>query len=135
MNRLILIFGLVLCLGLVGCKKEKPVTPQEQIAGRAAVQYYKYLQHRDFASFVDGTYFGKPIPTEYRKLLEKNAEQFVHDQDSLRHGMKSIKLSKADLMQNDTTLAAVYLLINYGDTTSEEVLVPMIKRKGVWYMK
>ena len=129
MNRLICILGLVLCLGFVGCKKEKPVTPQEQIAGRAAVQ------HHDFASFVDGVYYGKPIPKDYRALLEKNAEIFVHEQDSLRRGIKKVKLSKADLMKNDSTLAAVYLLLSYGDGTAEEVLVPMIKRKDVWYMK
>lgn len=135
MNRLICFLGLVLCLGFVGCKKEKPVTPQEQIAGRAAVQYYGYLQHHDFASFVDGVYYGKPIPKDYRALLEKNAEIFVHEQDSLRRGIKKVKLSKADLMKNDSTLAAVYLLLSYGDSTTEEVLVPMIKRKDVWYMK
>lgn len=119
---------------LSSCKEEKPATPQEQIAGRAAVQYYGYLQHRDFPAFVDGTYFGKPIPKEYRALLEKNAENFVHDQDSLRRGIKSVKFSRANLM-NDTTLAAVYLNISFGDSTTEEVLVPMIKRKDVWYMK
>ena len=46
-----------------------------------------------------------------------------------------VKVSRADVMKNDTTLAAVYLQLAFGDNTSEEVLVPMIKRKGVWYMK
>lgn len=120
---------------LVACKEKPKPIPPEQIAGKAAVEYYGYLQRHDFRAFVDGIYYAKPIPKEYRELLEKNAENVVHEQDSLRHGLKSIKLSKADLMKNDTTLAAVYLLLQYGDSTSEEVLVPMVKRKDVWYMK
>ena len=120
---------------LVACKKKTEPTPQGQIAGKAAVEYYGYLQRHDFASFVDGMYYKNPIPKDYRALLEKNAKVFVQEQDSLHRGIKSVKLSKADVMHKDTTLAAVYLSLSFGDGATEEVLVPMVKRKNVWYMK
>lgn len=131
-----IVFFLLLVVLFGSCKHdEKPVTPPEQIAGNAAVEYYGYLQRGDFASFVDGINYSKPIPKDYREALERNAARFVHEQDSVRGGIKTVKLSKADLMQNDSTLAAVYLVLGFGNKTSEEVLVPMVKRNDVWYMK
>ena len=131
MRKILLSFVVVLVLA--GCGKSKPVS--HEIAGKAAAQYYSYLQHGNIKAFVDGTYFSKPIPKSYRALLEKNATTFAGEQDSLHKGIKTVKVSRADVMKNDTTLAAVYLQLAFGDNTSEEVLVPMIKRKGVWYMK
>ena len=122
-------------VSLVACKKKPEPSYQGLIAGKAAVEYYGYLQRHNFASFVDGMYYKNPIPKEYRVLLEKNAEIFAHEQDSLHHGIKAVKLSKADIMPKDTTLAAVYLSLTFGDGANEEVLVPMVKRKNVWYMK
>ena len=133
MRKILLSF--VVVLALAGCGKSKPVSHEGEIAGKAAAQYYSYLQHGNIKAFVDGTYFSKPIPKSYRALLEKNATTFAGEQDSLHKGIKTVKVSRADVMKNDTTLAAVYLQLAFGDNTSEEVLVPMIKRKGVWYMK
>lgn len=130
------IFFICLTLAaLVACKEKPQQKPNGDIAGKAAVEYYGYLQRHNFSAYVDGMYYEKPIPKEYKALLVKNAEMFVHEQDSLHHGIKAVKLSKADMMQKDTTLVAAYLTLTMGDGTSEEVLVPMVKRKNVWYMK
>lgn len=133
MRKLLLSFVVVLVLA--GCGKNKPVSHEGEIAGKVAARYYSCLQHGDVRSFVDGTYFPKPIPKSYRALLEKNAATFAGEQDSLHKGIKTVKVSRADVMKNDSTLAAVYLQLSFGDRTSEEVLVPMVKRKGMWYMK
>lgn len=132
MKKIILL--LMLPLVALSCK-EKPVVDHGAIAGKAAVQYYGYLLRHDYTAFVDGINYPNPIPKDYREALEKNAAMFVHDQDSLRQGIKAVHLSKADIMPGDTAAAAIYLTLSYGDKSSEEILVPMVCRKGVWYMK
>ncbi len=133
MKKIILL--LMLPLVALSCK-DKPSAPDHgEIAGKAALQYYGCLLRHDYAAFVDGINYPNPIPADYREALEKNAAMFVHEQDSLRQGIKAVRLSKADIMPRDTAAAAVYLTLSFGDKSSEEVIVPMVCRNGVWYMK
>lgn len=123
-------------IAFTSCKEDTPKPKQDgMIAGNAAAEYYKSLLRHDYKTFVGGTYFEKPIPQSYRALLEKNAQMYLHEQDSVRGGIKKVVVSKANIMKNDSTLAAVYLQITFGNKESEQILVPMVKRKGVWYMK
>lgn len=130
-----LLFTLALCLIAVACSDKPATVKSEQLAGHAAVQYYGYLLRGDFTAFVDGLDYPNPMPKDYRALQEKNAAMFVHEQDSLRGGIKKVNLSKADIMPADSSAAAVYLLLTFGNNTSEEVLVPMVRRNGKWLMK
>lgn len=121
----------VLLLLSCGGKKEDN---QAEIAGNAARQYYSYLLAGDCGAFVDGTCRKDSIREEYRDQLIDNARMFVAQQQDEHKGIKSVEVKHVDI-DTTRTRADVFLVLAYGDKTSEQVLVPMVKSDGLWYMK
>ena len=115
----------------MACKKAP--TPAE-IAAHAAKGYYDQLLAGKYEDFVAGTYMPYKIPDSYRRQLVDNARMFVAQQDQEHKGIKKVKIldAKADTVKH---VANVYLIFEYGDNTHEEVCVPMVEKKGVWYTR
>ncbi|MBR5655255.1 MAG: hypothetical protein IKW98_01025 [Prevotella sp.] len=122
----IAVFGLV----LVACSRINPADK----AAHAAKQYYDYLLKGKYESFVEGHYMPDSIPESYRSGLITNARMFIKQQQREHRGIKETRIVNADA---DTALhtANVFLVFTYGDSTSEEVNVPMIESKGIWYLR
>ena len=59
---------------------------------------------------------------------------FVGEQQAAHKGLKKVRVGAATV---DTArhVANVFLIFVYGDSATEEVLVPMIEHKDVWYMR
>lgn len=117
---------------LSSCKQEPP--KPELIAAQTAKAYYEQLLQGHYADFVAGTYQPDSIPAAYRKALEDNARRFVHLQDSLHKGISKVDVAGATLQPKDSTVNA-YLLFVFGDSTREQVLVPMVRRHQLWLMR
>ena len=100
------LFASALLLAACGSKKEE--VDQGELAARAARLYYEQL------------------------LL--NLQQFVEQQKSRHEGIDSISLGASVFSAKDST-ASAFLLFHFGDRTTEQVVVPMIKKKGVWRMR
>lgn len=126
---LIFVFGTVL---LASCKKEE-VKP-EDIALQAAKIYYDQLLAGDYDSFVDGTLKGDSVPPAYRQQLVLNMQMFMERQKTEHKGIASIKPVRA-VADTASHTAESFLSITYVDSTREEIVVPMVERKGVWYMR
>ena len=122
--RKILIVLCSLCL-LFSCKKQEK--DAAEIVGKTAKIYYDYLLHDNYEAFVDGSFRPDSIPPSYREQLIANAKMFIGQQ-------KEITISNAIIDTLHHTGNA-FLLFSYGDKTTEQVIVPMVERKGVWYMR
>lgn len=69
-------------------------------------------------------------------LLQEETDmiaQFAYIQQRRHNGIKSAKASR-DSLYGDS-LANVFVSINFGDNTSEEVLLPLIFTNGRWMMQ
>ena len=121
-----------LLLNACGGKQDGPTAAQ--IAAQSAKVYYENLLKGDYTSFVDGRYQPNPMPSSYRQQLIDNAKMFVAQQNDEHKGIKSIKVTDA---KADTThhVANAFLSFTYGDGSKEQVVVPMVESKGVWYMR
>ena len=119
-------------VGVTSCKKEE-IDPAV-VAGNVAKQYYQYLLDGKYEEFVDGHYQPDSIPDVYREQLITNAKMFVGLQKEVHQGMVKVDVAKASA---DTAnhVANVFLNIAYGDSTTEEVVVPMVLVDGNWMMK
>ena len=119
-------------VGVTSCKKED-VDPAA-VAGNVAKQYYQYLLDGKYEEFVDGHYQPDSIPGVYREQLITNAKMFVGLQKEVHQGMVKVDVAKVSA---DTAnhVANVFLNIAYGDSTTEEVVVPMVLVDGNWMMK
>lgn len=105
-----------------------------EVAARAAKEYYGYLLQGNIASFVDGHYRPDSIPDTYREQLITNTKMYVSQQNEEHRGIKDIRIvdAKTDMQKH---AANVFLVLSFGDSTSEEIVVPMVESGGVWYLR
>ncbi len=117
---------LLLCCG-------KEASPEE-VALQTAKVYYEQLLAGDVESFVGGMDAKDSVYPSYRKQLEANMRMFLAQQEAEHKGIVKVEPLRFD---TDSTLHHVnaFLLFVYGDSTREEIVVPMVEREGVWKMR
>ena len=132
MRRIVIItIGFVIAAIVYSCRNDKTV---DFAAANAAKEYYDLLVQGQYDAFVDGMNIPERIPDSYRQQLVDNARMFVGDQQQEHLGLREVRVVNCI---NDTVdvAAHAFLMLCYGDSTIEEVVVPMVKRDGRWLMK
>ena len=122
---------LILIVIVVACSTG--VSREEQ-AALAAKGYYTHLVKGEYEQFVEGRFMADSLPADYRSQLIEGYKQFVAQQLEARNGIQEVSVSRAytDSLAGYTN---VLLMLCYGDSTTEEVVVPMVERDGRWMMK
>ncbi len=122
---------LILIVIVVACSTG--VSREEQ-AALAAKGYYTNLVQGEYEQFVEGRFMADSLPADYRSQLIEGYKQFVAQQLEARNGIQEVSVSRAytDSLAGYTN---VLLMLCYGDSTTEEVVVPMVERDGRWMMK
>ena len=121
-------------MSIAACGGKKQDIDQGKLAAKAAKDYYEQLLKGDYEAFLNNENRTNNLPDGYRKQLLLNLKQFVTQQDSLHHGIDSISLGASNFSAKDNT-ASVFLLFHYGDKTTEQVVVPMVKERGKWILR
>ena len=128
-NFIIIIFFLL--VGIISCQR-KDVGEE---ASNVAKDYYEQLLSGDYDSFISGMNLSDSVPDNYREQLVANMKMFVAQQESEHHGIKDIRVVRTEV-DSSGVKAQVFLMFAYGDSTSEEILVPMvICENGKWLMQ
>lgn len=131
MRRLPLLFVAILALmqSCAGGSEKK-----EDLAAIAAKSFYDSLVAGRYECFVDDFASNRRIPDGYREQLVANAKQFLARQGQDHQGIKTVSVvgSKVDSVAQITH---VFLLLCFGDSTKEEILVPMVREGEAWMMK
>ena len=125
---------IAVALLLAACGEKKKNVDQGKLAAKAAKYYYEQLLKGDYEAFLNNENRTNNLPDNYRKQLLLNLKQFVARQDSVHHGIDSITLGASHFSAKDNT-ASVFLLFYYGDKTTEQVVVPMVKERGKWILR
>ena len=122
---------LILIVIVVACSTG--VSREEQ-AALAAKGYYTHLVQGEYEQFVEGRFMADSLPADYRSQLIEGYKQFIAQQLEARKGIQEVSVSRAytDSLAGYTN---VLLMLCYGDSTTEEVVVPMVERDGRWMMK
>ena len=121
------ILGLLLCMA---CANPSP----EEMASLAAKGYYTHLMNGEYEAFLEGKAGADSLPEGYREQLLTSYRQFMAQQNREHHGILDIRVSNA---ATDTALnyTNVFLVLCFGDSVNEEIVVPMVERDGRWRMK
>ena len=120
-----------LILVLWGCSHPS----SEELASLAAKGYYDHLVSGEYESFFEGMDQSEMMnEVHYRSQLIDNYRQFMAEQDSAHGGIREVRIFRAstDSIQKFTN---VFLMLCFGDSTNEEIVVPMVERNGSWRMK
>ena len=125
-----LLFIVLVFLALCACSSPTP----EEMASLAAKGYYEHLLKGDYDKFLEGKAGSDSLPEAYRRQLLAGYKQFLSQQNSLHNGINEIRVINA---RRDTILnyTNVFLMLCFGDSTNEQVSVPMIEHNGRWRMK
>ena len=107
---------------------------REELASLAAKGYYQHLVDGDYEQFLAGRELADSLPDDYRSQLIDGYSQFIAQQVETRGGIKEVRISRA-FTDSTQQYTSVMLMLCYGDSTSEEVVVPMVERNGRWMMK
>ena len=121
----------LLILVLWGCSHPSP----EEMASLAAKGYYDHLVSGEYEYFFEGMDQSEMMnEVQYRSQLIDNYRQFKAEQDSAHGGIREVRIVRAstDSVQKFTN---VFLMLCFGDSTNEEIVVPMVERDGRWYMR
>ena len=103
-------------------------------AAEAAKMFYDSLFAGRADVFVAGHYDADSLPEKYFKERIDNARMFVGQQNDEHRGVISVRVSRSEV--NDSLHTAdVFLIFCYGDSTNEEIVVPMTELNGEWKMR
>ncbi len=121
----------VICLALFASCSEP--TREEQ-AAEAAKTYYEHLIAGRDAEYVAGLYGSDTIPEEFRSQLRDNARMFMAIQKEEHRGIIDVRTIRTE---QDTARHAVnvFLMLCFGDSINEQVVVPMMEHNGRWVMR
>ena len=119
--------GLVFLL-LISCSSGQF---SHEAARKAAEKHYSKLIRGDYKGFVKGYAGAEEWPADFRSQLADATAQFMAKDD-----MRSLMEVKAisDSLGDDST-AYVMLQLQFSDSTSEQIELPLVLQKEGWKMK
>ena len=123
------LFACVTLPGLFCCSsndKNDPVT--------VAQECYDMLLAGNYDAFLAGRAHMDSIPESFREQLLVNYKQFVFDQKKSHGGISAFKAMSA---QTDSAnhQSLVFMQVIFADSTTEEIVVPMVECNGKWKMR
>ena len=107
---------------------------REELASLAAKGYYQHLVDGDYEQFLAGRELADSLPDDYRSQLIDGYKQYLAQQQTARKGIREVRVSRA-YTDSAAHYTNVLLMLCFGDSTTEEVVVPMVERQGRWMMK
>lgn len=100
-------------------------------AQKAAEKYYTMLIKGNYKGFVNGYASSDNLPEDFRSQLIDATAQFMAKDDMRR--LKSVKAISDSLCEDST--AYVMLQLNFSDSTSEQIELPLVLLKEGWRMR
>lgn len=113
------------------CSEEKR---DDNAAARAAKEYYDHLVAGRYVEYLNGFADTDSFPASYREQLLANAKQFMAQQQEAHDGIVNIRIV-ATATDSVTRLTDAFIMLCFGDSAKEEIVVPMTERNGQWKMR
>ena len=123
--------AVVCCLLSVVCFACSRGQYSHEAARKAAEQYYTMLINGNYKGFVEGYASSDNLPEDFRSQLVDATAQFM-TRDDMR-SLVSVKAISDSLLADST--AYVMLQLNFNDSTSEQIELPLVLQKEGWKMR
>ena len=96
----------------------------------AAERYYDYLLNEDYDSYVSGFLGADSMPQELRTQMVDLMAQYMAEQKS--KGLYDVVATSEEL--HDST-AYVFLEMQYADSISEQIAIPLVFHDKRWQLR
>ena len=120
------------CLLAISCSQPE-LTPEE-LAGKAAKEYYDCLIAGDYEAFLSGKADTDSLPSDYRTQLLRVYELYKQELEQMHGGIAEVIISNARCDSTQQLMHA-FLLLHFKDSVKVEITVPMVQREGQWKMR
>ena len=100
---------------------------------KAAEQYYGYLAKGDVDRYMRGLADYDSLPESYRRELRDMFLQYLDREQQSHRGILSAEAVRDTLV--DSLHAHVFLNIQFGDSTIEQVSLPLVRTAKGWRMR
>lgn len=115
---------------------------EEWQAASAAKDYYDCLKDGNAVGFLEGKAAIDSLPADYCEQLLKAVELYQSDLQQKHGGLREVRISEEHYLNDQESfrdsvlhLTYAYLILCFGDSTQEEITVPMVKQDDDWRMK
>jgi hypothetical protein len=125
-------FLLVLML-MLSCSDGKDLSRFDSGGARAAAEYfYELLAKGHSQAYVDNMQEASSMDTAKYSQFVDLMEQFLHEEKELRGGILSATATRDTISDS---AAVVFMDVLFGDSTCEEVMLPLVYTRGRWWIK
>ena len=132
---LIIFFIFHLSFFISSCSDSRSDLERAQEGAMVAAQvYYRQLAEGRCDQFLAAKAGADSLPQGYREQLVACYKQFVAQQRRAHKGIADVTATRAE-MDSAANEMQVFLMLNYVDSTREEIVVPMVAHRGAWLMK
>ncbi len=116
---------------LCGCggSAEKPVRPPKP---DAVLEMYNHYVEGKYADYVREIHSNIGKPESFLEQMEWLMQQNAARQMAERGGVAKAEVGR---IEQDSAFANVFMLISYGDSSREEILLPLVFDKGRWWIR
>jgi hypothetical protein len=129
-------YNLLLITSIVACNNSS--SPEEAAKAEAmavAQACYDRLLEGDYDGFLAFRHNIDDIPEAMRPQLADAYKMYMATEEQLHKGVKKFTATRAE-MDSTMQVMQVFMQLDYGDGTQEEVVVPMVSdEEGQWRMK
>ena len=128
--------ALLLITSIVACSNSPSPEEAAQAEAMAVAQAcYDRLLEGDYDGFLAFRHDIDQIPEEMRPQLADAYKMYMATEEQLHKGVKKFTAARAE-MDSTMQVMLVFMQLDYGDGTQEEVVVPMVTDgSGQWRMK
>ncbi|MEE1288359.1 MAG: hypothetical protein UHK44_07155 [Bacteroidaceae bacterium] len=101
-------------------------------ARSAAEYFYELLANGQSQAYVDNMQESASMDTAKYSQFVDLMEQFLHEEKELRGGILSARAERDTMVD---TISMVYLNVHFGDSTREEIMLPVVYTRGRWWIR
>lgn len=119
---------LIFLFGCISCRR----SADDSAVQKAALTYYNYLIEGQYEQYVNGIAYSDSMTSAYKNQMMDLMAQYINREKQSRGGLTSVRVL-GDTVMGDA--ACVFLELMYGDSTREEVSLPMFRCGEEWKMQ
>ena len=119
---------------LFSCAEERNVLADFSSQGsrEAAEHFYGLLAEGQAQAYVDNMQETASMDSSKYCQYVDLMEQFLQEEKELRGGILGAKAERDTMVD---TVSMVYLNVQFGDSTREEIVLPVVYTRGRWWIR
>ena len=129
-NVVLIVFSFLL---LIACGDDRQTDTRHDDIRACATECYGYLIKGDIDAYVSQIHDYDSLPDEYQSQMRDLFAQYLANEQRLHRGLVDARVVGDTIL--DSVRADAFVEVSYGDSTCEQVSLPLVLKNGKWMLK